>query len=295
MNLKPIFLFVLTLSFFTSLQAQKKGYWELGGQIGGSLYSGDLTPSNPLYTLNEIKLVLGGQLKYNYNRLSLGFEFNSTRLSGNDANSNDPKRIARNFSFESIIREFALVAEINLLKFDPVYSKRIFTPYGKVGVAGFYFNPTTYYNGQWVDLQPLGTEGQGTSEFPNVKKYSRYALAIPMGGGVKIRVTEGLILFVDATLRYTFTDYIDDVSTNYADYTILSKENGSLAAELAYREDEFLNTDTYPKNGAKRGGASVKDYYFIGTVGLRYTFQEGGGLLPFRIGGRRSRVKCPTF
>lgn len=295
MNHRPILVFILLSFVFGHANAQKNRYWELGGQIGGSLYAGDLTPSNPLYTLNEIKTVLGGQIKYNFNRFSIGVEFCSTRLSGTDANSDKANIKERNFSFESSLRELAIMAEFNLLKFDPIYSKRVFTPYAKFGVAGFYFNPTTFYNGQWVELQPLGTEGQGTSLFPEVPKYSRYALAIPVGGGLKIRMTEGLVLFIDATLRYTFTDYIDDVSTKYADYNVLLKENGNLAAELAYRQDEFLGTDTYPIAGSKRGGSGVDDHYFIGTVGLRYTFQEGGGLLPFRIGGRRSRVKCPTF
>ena len=30
-----------------------------------------------------------------------------------------------------------------------------------VGVGGFYFNPKAKYEGKWVSLQPLGTEGQG--------------------------------------------------------------------------------------------------------------------------------------
>ena len=71
------------------------------------------------------------------------------------------------------------------------------------------------YYSQWIDLQPLGTEGQGTTAYPDRKKYSRTQIAIPMGGGVKISLNDNLNIAFSFSARKTYTDYLDDVSTTY--------------------------------------------------------------------------------
>ena len=47
------------------------------------------------------------------------------------------------------------------------------------------------------------------------ERYRLTEVAIPMGLGVKYRLTERFILGLDAGLRKTFTDYLDDVSGTY--------------------------------------------------------------------------------
>jgi hypothetical protein len=49
------------------------------------------------------------------------------------------------------------------------------TPFLFGGIAVFKFNPTTEAaDGNTYELQPLGTEGQGTTEYPDMKKVRTY-------------------------------------------------------------------------------------------------------------------------
>ena len=64
------------------------------------------------------------------------------------------------------------MAEFHILKYIPGSMKYRWTPYVTGGAAVFTFNPKAEYNGEWVALQPLGTEGQGLPQYPDRKKYS---------------------------------------------------------------------------------------------------------------------------
>ncbi len=76
-------------------------------------------------------------------------------------------------------------------------------------------------NGEWVDLKPLRTEGQGL--IPGREEYKLTQLNIPMGIGVKYFLTETFHVSSEVLHRKTFTDYIDDVSTNYVDPDIFTR------------------------------------------------------------------------
>mgnify|MGYP001954824861 CR=1 FL=1 len=82
------------------------------------------------------------------------------------------------------------------------------------GVGLMYFNPKGLDDsGQWVKLQPLGTEGQGLNGEPD--KYNRVTFTIPYGIGIGKSIDRYWGINVEFTMRQTFTDYIDDVSGNY--------------------------------------------------------------------------------
>ena len=51
--------------------------------------------------------------------------------------------------------------------------------------------------GECVDLQELGTEGQGTTLFPDRDKYSLIQYAIAMGGGFKIAVNPSFNIILE--------------------------------------------------------------------------------------------------
>jgi hypothetical protein len=133
-------------------------------------------------------------------------------------------------------------------------------------------NPKTEINGDMVELQPLGTEGQG-SDLSSKNNYSLTQLCIPLGVGVKFALGKKAALSLEYGIRKTFTDYLDDVgSGSYVDPSLLSVANGPLAADLSNRS---LDGDRF----GKRGNASTKDWY---------TFF--GGSLTFRLGKPN---KCP--
>jgi len=111
-------------------------------------------------------------------------------------------------------------------------------------------------------------------------------------GGVAAYHCSGVYFGLQLSARTTFFDYLDDVSGQYVDESILSA-NGPLAVELAYRGDEVPGAELLnaPAGGA-RGSADANDYYYTVTAQFSYQFgpRERGG---FKT--KRGKVKCPTF
>lgn len=288
-----IILLALLFVIAPSAMAQKP-YWELGAGGGISSYWGDLNSES--FGDNFMNMNPAGNifLRYNYGNLSARANLTIGKLKGSDKNSIDPGRLMRNLSFFSPITEFSLQGEYNIFKFDPTDRESFFTPYVLAGAGVLKFDPRTDYMGQTVHLQPLGTEGQGLPGNPD--KYKLYTLAIPVGGGVKFRLTNNLIGSIEMIGRATFTDYLDDVSTTYASYDDLLNQNGELSAYLSERIDEFNmeGEGSYASmsNGRKRGGADVNDYYFSFMINLSYNLGR-----KLTLGGRSSKrgASCPKF
>ena len=83
-------------------------------------------------------------------------------IAADDANSTLDERKERNLNFRSEIWEAYAAAEFNFFEFEPG-TKLNHTPYINAGFGIFSFNPEANYNGDWIALRPLRTEGQGTS------------------------------------------------------------------------------------------------------------------------------------
>jgi hypothetical protein len=166
------------------------------------------------------------------------------------------------------------------------------TPYFFGGVAVFKFNPYTFdENNEKTYLQPLSTEGQGIEGY-SVKPYKLTQLSLPFGGGIKYAFSDRVRLGVELGIRKTFTDYLDDVSTNYAGEDDLLAARGAQAVALAYRGDEVSNGNPdYPEKGAMRGGAENLDLYYF--TGLHLTFRLGGGGGGIFKGSGKKGYGCP--
>ena len=242
---------------------------------------------NKYYDPAKMKPGFGLGAHYEHNgRIGASLMVSSLTVFGDDVET----KLKRNLSFETKILEARLMAEINLLDME----ERRFSPYVAAGVAAFKFDPYTYTRtGQKVYLQPLGTEGQGLAAYPDKKMYGLTQLAIPFGGGLKIALTQRINVGVEIIMRKLFTDYLDDVSGNYADATILRTQRSELAYELAYRASEKGLADPYPPGGYQRGNPKSKDWYY--TAGLRIGYALGGGGSDKYYGGgkRKNRMGCP--
>jgi hypothetical protein len=66
--------------------------------------------------------------------------------------------------------------------------------------------------------------------------------------------------------RYTFTDYLDDVSTTYPDADKLRSERGQRAVDLSFRGNEV-------PAGTPRGSADTNDWF--GSMTLGFCFNIG--------------------
>lgn len=268
---------------------------DLGVFAGVGNYEGDLAPL--FFVPQESQAAIGAFLRLNLFRyVSLRGQITQTKISGGDYNSSiSSGRRGRNLSFESNISEFALMPEVNFSFFNKKSFLGRFSPYGFAGVAVYRFNPTTQFEGEKVSLQQLGTEGQGLAGNP--EKYKLTQFSIPFGGGLKIRLSDNWSIGFEGNLRKTFTDYLDDVSTNYAnDYDELIGTNGIVAGQLSARSWEYQNEQcncednipetNYPRSGTQRGDPTDLDWYFTVGATVSYTIRKVNLFSP--------RISCPT-
>ena len=177
-------------------------------------------------------------------------------------------RYERNLSFRSSIQEVALIAELHPVFFRKfTYGKKLprLSPYVLGGIGFFKFNPQAKLNDEWIDLQPLSTEGQGFKEYPDRKPYKLTQLVCPVGIGVKYKVSPLLNVSLECTSRILFTDYLDDVSTFYIDPNIYNQyfTGTQLANALLLNDRQKELNPTHNTNiGYERGNPKNNDSYF---------------------------------
>lgn len=250
-----------------------RGYNGYGFSVSALNYFGDLSPLPSKFStdISFTKPAVGISFFHRFGpRYTLSCEFMYGTLKGSDAESasgaDGAWRRERNLSFRNRIKEFSVTAVFDLFKNEGAYISRVrWTPYAFLGLAILSHNPQAVaparfldgspdpLAGQWIDLQPLGTEGQyahlksGDINY-GIKPYGLIQVVIPFGAGARLRLNEVLDLSADISFRYTFTDYLDDVSRNYIDLGAFtqsgsSDNNHKLAQALSYRSGEVGNVD----------------------------------------------------
>lgn len=293
---------------------KNKVYNAIGVSLNAFNYYGDLSPGAGVAStdLGLTKPAIGVSFVHRFGpRYQLVGSFMYGGIRGSDNTSADPGdekngvfRYNRNLSFRNRIKELSVVGQVDLFENQSTYISRVkWTPYVYVGVAVFHHNPQaeapefdaagnpTGKKGEWVDLQPLGTEGQNadlldTDVNNGLKPYKRIQFAIPFGLGARFRLNEVMDISGEFGFRYTFTDYLDDVSGSYVDLGVFGDDH--LARAMSYRSNEVATpTNTYlsdrdgqtytvlsgygeegPEN--IRGNSSNKDIYMVTTIRLTY-------------------------
>jgi len=282
----------LALSPIFAFAQKKASSLDFGLYLGGSNYMGEFTKgSMPLWSKTKIA---GGLIaRYNYGPY---LTFKGTALYGQiegaDANyaNNDPYRKRRNLSFKSDIVEFSVQGEWNILGYENTRTSYAWTPYLFAGVSVFRFNPKAQFkyvaglhdatlqaqDGDWIELQPLGTEGQETTKFNDKRRYALTQVSIPFGVGAKWQLNDHWAFGIDFGLRKTFTDYLDDVSSIYVDNIIVGGASGPMAVAMKDRAQEVGEAPF--ENNDLRGNSGTKDWYMMG--GLTITYRILGGRQP---------------
>ncbi len=278
---------VLTiLSIVISLNTISAQEYEVRTYLGANYYQGDLAPTTSKLSFSQGQMswaVMTGM------KLNDVFKFNmkymTGKLVGRDSDSNDLGRKRRNLNFASPLHEFGINTEVNINHFWKGLNKYGLNMYYTTGVNVFRFNPKTFKRNTFgvlelVDLQPLGTEGQGLPGYDD--KYKLTQLNIPFGFGFKFHLFDNIEMGIELCSRVTFTDHIDDVSGNYVSYDELIDADRPMAAMLANRTGEFLGTGpTNVASGTKRGDPDDNDWYFFSGVYLSYNW--GAGYKPLKM------------
>ena len=186
-KLFPIF-FVLFLLAENS-KGQKN---EIGFSVGGLNYTGDVSPA-----YNILNYRPAGSIFYRLNFspiVALRASIMGGGLYGNEKHSKNPVQAARGAFFTTSISEFSVMAEYNFFNYRGHKDDRRVCPYlvGGIGI----FN---------------SVRKQG-----NYRHGSEYIqLAIPLGIGVKYKLSRYLNLGAEFVARKTSSDQIDGVSSQY--------------------------------------------------------------------------------
>ena len=281
--------------------------WELDVNLGPTNFLGDVggNKGKGTFFLKDINpavtnIFIGANLSY-YPKTWLGIRgsINVGKVAGYDSlvknqGGAERDRRNRNLGFRSPITEAMISIEIYPLTFitrEESFFQNKLRPYFTVGLGATYFNPQGQYQDAagkktWVDLRPLNLEGQGFAEYPDRKKYSNLTLQVPFGFGIKYFLDESWYVGAEILQRYTFTDYIDDVSKTYVDPSLfakyLPKDQVAVAQQLMFRR-ALVNTRPVSEFIDKERGDKTNNDYYISVF-----FKLG-----FRFGSRNTDQSCP--
>ena len=259
---------IILITFFSVINVLAQTP-EIGVFGGGAYYIGDL---NPYAHFNQTNYAVGAIYRNNFDdeRIALRFQAIYGEVSGNDAKSNDVNQLNRNLNFSSSVLEIGPLIEINFIDYivgDMSRKKFKFqTFYLFAGITYFKMNPKGSYQEEMIELQPLATEGQETSQNASQNRYQLNQICIPLGLGYKFNVSKRFAISLEYGIRKTFTDYLDDVSGRYPDLQLLSAEAGQLSATMS---DRTVNEEGYTdlNYGMSRGNSKNKDWYsFFGAI-----------------------------
>ena len=262
-------LFVVILFFIIPLTGYGQYGSDFGVSLGGSSYLGefgggegegrgfiadmDISSTRPNFNVFYRKKVSP--------KFSLKGALSYISLSGDDSKSKNPPRRARNLNFKNNLIELLATAEWYLYRSNDVARTGRygvdFNLYVFTGVGAFYSNPKGQIDstGQWVSLRNLKSEGVS---------YSPINIAIPLGIGFYYTFDRRYRIGMEAGFRGTLTDYIDDISSTYAnDYDgITNKTTPELLEEINEEFDSRLTPENFDA-GSPRGGEGYDSYLMI--------------------------------
>src|SRR5690554_1317190 len=164
--------------------------YEVGGFIGGANYIGDVGDTK---YINPNNLVLGGIFKWNRSpRHSFRASVNFGKISADDLDSKDQRRVERGYNFTNNIKEFGLGLEFTFWEYNTHSGTPIHTPYLYTGITYFLYD-NLYRN----------------ADAEMVKDGNKSSFAIPIVLGYKTSLGRVVSLGLELGARYTFTDNLD--------------------------------------------------------------------------------------
>jgi hypothetical protein len=160
------------------------------------------------------------------------------------------------------------------------------------GIGAFYGRPYAFdAQDRKMDLRSLSTEGEGLPQYPDRKVYPLVNAMFPIGGGIKFFVGRTLMLNAEVGLRYTTTDYLDDVSRTYVNMDTLLAYKGANSVNMSYRgnEKKYEWDGNYPNYRFQRGDYKQNDWYWTANVTATIYFEAFGNVKKYL------QIQCPKI
>lgn len=292
-------IFIVLILLFTGLfsaTAQLYPYnWRIGVSAGYATYFGDMSPYRVNGFSESGKLFRVFELNPNYIpqpsfQVSLEKRLNKTvnlTLKGGrysfamaDRYENvkgelqtDTPRFIRSLNFKTDVTDIGLSLVFRADNDVLLNRKALLAPYLGIGAGVLWYdvyadlfdsegNPYDYstpevdYDGNYeTDLRPLRTE--------STSGYEQYAFYAELSLGFRIRLSHRWELFMQSDLRYTTTDYLDDVSGRYrAEYT----------SELQQYAANPIGMPEADGQNFRGNDDNLNDIYFYHGAGIKFSF-----------------------
>jgi hypothetical protein len=273
-------LFVALLAFSADAQRYNLGF---GGRLGAANFLGDIGSGgisrNFVYNMNlaDTRWSAGAFVRYRFHPLfAIRGDLTYARIQGKDADSDWGPRRGRNLNFTNDMFELSAKFEFypQILSVSDVgFRGRYRTDYQTyfhAGVGGLYHSPKGKYMGQGenIKLRPLMTEGV---------KYSPVTFFLPFGGGFFFTHNRQHRFGFDFTWNWSFTDYLDDISTQYVDPSEMASDpNAALMANQWIPQGGVPDAVQYGP-GSPRGDPTDRDNYMLMTVSYSYLIRTRSG------------------
>lgn len=254
------------------------GIWKFTAGAGIASYKGDLGgPPDAVIRPVRPDVHVGAQYRLT-SRWSLKSEFGWYRIAASDEKGKNPQR---NASFRSDNFEGYVAGMFDLRPYSRRYTRTASNPLHPYLFAGIGFttlSPQAQINntGTWYNLRDFQTEGVN---------YSPIALTLPLGVGVRWRLTRAFDMSVEMSYRFTSSDYLDDVSTDYPADFVAGAVADPIRNALIAPGDRAVITDFF----RKRGDPSQRDGFF--TLGIKIEYNT----VPYANYGRGASRKQPKY
>lgn len=269
-------LILLAALLSAPLLSRAQYYWEFGGGIGVANLLGEMGGDelDRRDFVSDMKLTQTRQAAHGFVRYKLTPIFsiksgiNYMTVRGADSLSRNIGRNTRNLDFRNnMIEAYAefqyFFFEINDLGRTYRY-KDNFRAYLGVGVGALYHNPQAFYQGDWVNLRPLMTEGS---------RYTAVTMTFPASAGFYFTINKKYRLGWNLCWRTTLSDYLDDVSDRYVDPSLLSSPLAIALANRAIVNDADPAAFFSHAPGEKRGDPTHRDSFLTSNVEFSYVLR----------------------
>jgi hypothetical protein len=182
--------------------------YAFGINAGTFIYQGDLTPS-AIGSFKTPGLAIGlNASRYLTNRFSIRLDLNFGRLKGADSAYKNPEwRQQRNLAFNAPVTEV-----IGSVVWDAFGREKKFSPYVFAGLGYSFLRINRDYsrfNTEYFAAEPGTIEGL---EQDISQRLPKGLPTVPIGLGLRYRLTNTLSVNTEASYRYISSDYLDGFS-----------------------------------------------------------------------------------
>ncbi|MGB0897134.1 MAG: DUF6089 family protein [Flavobacteriaceae bacterium] len=205
---------------------------EVGVYIGGTNAIADVGSGS---YIKPNDMAVGLLYKWNRSpRHSYRFSAIYAQIHGDDAQSKDPRRQLRGYTFDNTIKELTAGMEFTFLDFD-LHDQHNYA----IKTTPYLFTGVTYLHYDALAITPSNT----------IERYNSHnTFAIPMTVGIKSAITKQFVLAFEISARYAFTDDLDGSNPVRDKEEYESLKFGNIDSNDWYVFTGFTLTYTFGKN-----------------------------------------------